>query len=173
MGGPDPGRENRMTFKKRTRTLIKKAHELATFSGADVYFVIHHPRATLAYNSVQEERRHWPPADELLVFLFSFSFGLKPMSPSWQAQERHHPRLQRIAPSTMDPPPMDTDEEEFRKFCQYFAHRAEMLQSLDEELQGCSWQPGDNMDREQVWVKLCMLQKGLVLCGYWEVENMT
>ena len=82
MGGPDPGRERRMTFKKRTRTLIKKAHELATFSGADVYFVIHHPRATLAYNSVQEERRHWPPADELLVFLFSFSFGLKPMSPS-------------------------------------------------------------------------------------------
>ena len=70
MGGPDPGRENRMTFQKRTCTILKKAHELATFSGADVYFIIHHPCATVAYNSVQEEGRHWPPADELLVDLF-------------------------------------------------------------------------------------------------------
>ena len=70
MGGPDPGRENRMTFKKRTRTLIKKAHELAALSGANVYFIIDHPRATVVYNSVEDERRHWPPPDEFLVELF-------------------------------------------------------------------------------------------------------
>lgn len=137
MGGPDPGRESRMTFKKRTRTLIKKAHELATFSGANVYFVIHHPRATVAYNSVQEEGRHWPPADELLVFFFSLVFEAH-VPKLTRPQDHHHPRLQRIAPSTMDPPRTDTDEEEFRRFCQYFAYQAEMLQSLDEELQGCS-----------------------------------
>ena len=70
MGGPDPGRERRMTFKKRTRTVVKKAHELATLSGANVYFIIDHPRATVAYNSVEDEGRHWPPPDEFLVQFF-------------------------------------------------------------------------------------------------------
>ena len=75
MGGPDPGREGRMTFKKRARTILKKAHELAALSGANVYFIIDHPRATVVYNSVEDERRHWPPPDEFLVDLF-----LRPMS---------------------------------------------------------------------------------------------
>ena len=70
MGGPDPGREGRMTFKKRACTVIKKAHELAALSGANVYFIIDHPRATVVYNSVEDERRHWPPPDEFLVELF-------------------------------------------------------------------------------------------------------
>ena len=71
MGGPDPGRERRMTFKKRTRTVVKKAHELATLSGANVYLIIDHPRATVAYNSVEDERRHCPPPlDEFLVQFF-------------------------------------------------------------------------------------------------------
>lgn len=54
--------------------MLKKAHELATLSGANVYFIINHPRATVAYNSMEEEGRHWPPPDELLVSL------LKPKS---------------------------------------------------------------------------------------------
>lgn len=49
----------------------------------------------------------------------------------------------------MDPPRTDTDEEEFRRFCQYFTYRAKMLQSLDEELRGHSWQAADNTDRDQ------------------------
>ena len=48
----------------------------------------------------------------------------------------------------MDPPHTDTDGEEFRRFCQYFAYRAEMLQTLDENLRGRSWQAEDNMDRD-------------------------
>lgn len=38
---PDPGRKQRMTSKK-------KAHELATFSGANVYFITDHPRAKVS-----------------------------------------------------------------------------------------------------------------------------
>ena len=44
-----------------------------------------------------------------------------------RTQEHHHPRLQRIPPSTMDLPHTDTDGGEFKRFCQYFAYRAEML----------------------------------------------
>lgn len=65
MGGPDPFRRERTTFNKRTRTLLSKAHELATLAGADVYLVIHHPRATITYNSAQDT--NWPPADKDLV----------------------------------------------------------------------------------------------------------
>ena len=63
-------------------------------------------------------------------------------------QEHHHPRLQRIPPSTMDLPHTDTDEEEFKRFCQYFAYRAEMLKSLDKELRRSSWQAEENTDRD-------------------------
>ena len=43
----------------------------------------------------------------------------------------------------------DTDKEEFRGFCQYFTYRAEMLQSLDEELQGRPYQAAGNTSRGQ------------------------
>lgn len=65
MGGPDPQRRERNTFNKRTRTLLGKAHELATLAGADVYLFINHPRATVTYNSVGDP--NWPPADKDLV----------------------------------------------------------------------------------------------------------
>ncbi|KAE8397423.1 hypothetical protein BDV37DRAFT_265622 [Aspergillus pseudonomiae] len=52
MGGPDPGRYERTTFRKRTGTLLSKAHELAARSGANVYVIIYHPRAIVVYNSV-------------------------------------------------------------------------------------------------------------------------
>lgn len=67
MGGPDPGRQQRMSFNKRTSTMLRKSHELATLCGANVYLIIDHPRATLAYNSVEEEGRQWPPPNEFLV----------------------------------------------------------------------------------------------------------
>lgn len=67
MGGPDPGRQERTSFTKRTTTLLRKSHELVTLCGAKVYLIIDHPRASLAYNSVEEEGRQWPPPDELLV----------------------------------------------------------------------------------------------------------
>lgn len=65
MGGPDPGRHERASFNKRNRTMFRKAHELATLCGANVYVFIDHPRATTVYNSV--ENAHWPLPDELLV----------------------------------------------------------------------------------------------------------
>jgi len=66
MGGPDPGRQERTSFTKRTTTLLRKSHELVTLCGAKVYLIIDHPRATLTYNS-EEKGRQWPPPDELLV----------------------------------------------------------------------------------------------------------
>ena len=60
MGGPDPGRRQRMPFAKRTSTMRRKAHELATLSGADVYVIIDHPRATVIYNSAKDGS-HSPP----------------------------------------------------------------------------------------------------------------
>jgi hypothetical protein len=65
MGGPDPGRHERKTFKKRHSTLLRKAHELAALSGANVYVMIDHPRATVEYNSVGD--RNWIPSNENLV----------------------------------------------------------------------------------------------------------
>lgn len=79
MGGPDPGGPDRTTFQKRSKTVLKKADELATFCGADVYLIIDHPRATMAYNSVRD--RHWPPPDEFLVNV------LKPKSNQFQVDK--------------------------------------------------------------------------------------
>ena len=67
-------------FQKRTRTVVKKAHVLATLSGANVYFIIDHPRATVAYNSVEDEGRHWTPP--LMSFWYSFSADKAPGTPS-------------------------------------------------------------------------------------------
>ncbi|KAE8371295.1 hypothetical protein BDV26DRAFT_134973 [Aspergillus bertholletiae] len=68
MGGPDPNRRQRTSFKNRTSTLIKKALNVAGTLRADVYLVIRHPRATVAYNSTKGG--NWPPADnELESFL--------------------------------------------------------------------------------------------------------
>lgn len=66
MGGPDPDRSERASFNTRNRTVLRKAHELATLCGADVYVFIDHPRATTVYNSV--ENAHWPPPDGSLVY---------------------------------------------------------------------------------------------------------
>ena len=120
---------------------------------------------------MQEEGRHWPPADELLVSFFSLVFEAH-VPKLTRPQDHHHPRLQRIAPSTMD-----------------LRVRTPMRRNLGDSVNisltklRCSnhWMKNFKAvhDRQQtiwienkVWVKLCMLQKGPVLCGYWEVEKM-
>jgi hypothetical protein len=67
MGRPDPNRRQRTSFKNRTSTLIKKAHDVAGTLQADVYLVIRHPRATFVYNSTKGG--NWPPADNELVLM--------------------------------------------------------------------------------------------------------
>lgn len=65
MGGPDPERNSRSKFTKRSKTLKMKAHELAKLCDANVYLLIEHPRGSYAYNSVDDNS--WPPPDEVLV----------------------------------------------------------------------------------------------------------
>ncbi|CEL11962.1 hypothetical protein ASPCAL15056 [Aspergillus calidoustus] len=109
MGGPDPFRRERTTFNKRTRTLLSKAHELATLAGADVYLVIHHPRATITYNSVQDT--NWPPADKEL--------------------ETIYPHLQRLNQTFSNDSSDEVDHEMFLRFCQYCAYRCQLLESME------------------------------------------
>ena len=65
MGGPDPHRNSRVKFIRRSHTLKAKAHELAKFCDANVYLVVSHPRGSFVYNSVED--KSWPPNDEKLV----------------------------------------------------------------------------------------------------------
>ena len=64
MGGPDPGRHDRVSFNKRARTVLSKAHDLAILCGANVYVLIDHPRGLVTYNSEDES---WPPFDDTIV----------------------------------------------------------------------------------------------------------
>ncbi|KAL4745859.1 uncharacterized protein BDW70DRAFT_164588 [Aspergillus foveolatus] len=109
MGGPDPYRRERTTFTKRTRTLLSKAHELATIAGADVYLFINHPRATVAYNSAQDA--NWPPGDKDL--------------------ENIYPDLQRLDRTMRRSPSEETDQDMFLRFCQYCAYRGQLLESME------------------------------------------
>lgn len=65
MGGPDPYRHDRVSFKKRTHTLLDKGNQLASLLGAKVYLVIEHPRGTIVYNS--DESKEWPPPETKIV----------------------------------------------------------------------------------------------------------
>lgn len=65
MGGPDPYRNSRVKFARRSQTLKAKGHELAKFCDADVYLVFNHQRGSFVYNSVED--RSWPPNDKQLV----------------------------------------------------------------------------------------------------------
>jgi hypothetical protein len=65
MGGPDPNRNSRVRFARRSHTLKVKAHELAKLCDADVYLVIKHQRGSFVYNSVGD--KSWPPNDDKLV----------------------------------------------------------------------------------------------------------
>lgn len=55
----------------------------------------------------------------------------------------------------------DTDEEEFRRLCQYFAYRAKMLQSVNKELGEGGRQAADNTGKGQSMVhsdSLCAVE---------------
>ncbi|KAL4888217.1 hypothetical protein BDV59DRAFT_206275 [Aspergillus ambiguus] len=108
MGGPDPGRKDRTTFRKRAQTLLSKSHELASVSGAKVYLVIDHPRAQIVYNSQDEQ---WPPRDEEL--------------------ERKYSNLQRLTHNTMQQHlNARADQRELLQLTQYFAYRAQLLRNV-------------------------------------------
>ncbi|KAE8308577.1 hypothetical protein RU639_013145 [Aspergillus parasiticus] len=113
MGGPDPGRHERKTFRKRSGTLLGKAHELAALSGANVYVIIDHPRATVEYNSVGN--RNWLPSDENL--------------------ESIYPSLQRLSFADMEKARGNSNGEELTQLLQYIEYRSELLQSLGQQMQ--------------------------------------
>jgi hypothetical protein len=73
MGGPDPLRRERLLFKKRSVTVLKKAAELAELCGAQVYLLIVHERGNFALNSVED--KNWPPPDSTLVCRFHIIAG--------------------------------------------------------------------------------------------------
>ena len=53
------------SFRKRSRTVIHKAHELADRYGAQVYVVVQFNGKFQTYNSVEGEQ--WPPSTERIV----------------------------------------------------------------------------------------------------------
>ena len=54
-------------FRKRRRTVIHKAHELAVRYGAQVYVVVQFNGTFRTYNSIDGEQ--WPPSVERIVSL--------------------------------------------------------------------------------------------------------
>lgn len=65
MGSHDNGKNDRTRVKKRSRTLVSKANELAKISGVNIYLLITYPRANTVYKSLDEDS--WPPSDRNLV----------------------------------------------------------------------------------------------------------
>ena len=53
------------SFRKRSQTVIRKAHELAVRHGAQVYVVVQFNGRFQTYNSVEGEQ--WPPTLERIV----------------------------------------------------------------------------------------------------------
>ena len=53
------------SFRKRSRTVIRKAHELAAGYGAQVYVVVQFNGKFQTYNSVEGEQ--WPPSVDRIV----------------------------------------------------------------------------------------------------------
>ncbi|KAJ5475414.1 hypothetical protein N7539_007701 [Penicillium diatomitis] len=51
MGGPDPNRNSRVRFVRRSQTLKNKAQELAKTCNARVYLMVDHPKGSFVYKS--------------------------------------------------------------------------------------------------------------------------
>ncbi len=61
-------REERESWRKRKGTFIKKANELAHFTGSDVYIAIRHYNTLITYSSCDEG--NWPlPEEEIVMFI--------------------------------------------------------------------------------------------------------
>ncbi|KAJ5821842.1 uncharacterized protein N7525_011126 [Penicillium rubens] len=71
IGGPDPYRNSRVKFARRSQTLKAKAHKLTKFCDTDIYLVFNHQRGSFIYNSVED--RSWPPNDKQLMKRINFS----------------------------------------------------------------------------------------------------
>ncbi|CAP80028.1 Pc12g04010 [Penicillium rubens Wisconsin 54-1255] len=63
--GPDPYRNSRVKFARRSHTLKVKAYKLTKFYNTDIYVVVNHQRGSFVYNSVED--RSWPPNDKKLL----------------------------------------------------------------------------------------------------------
>lgn len=61
-------------FRKRRRTVIHKAHELATCYGAQVYVIVQFNGQFHIYNSVEGEQ--WPPSMDRIVSMDDSSLYL-------------------------------------------------------------------------------------------------
>ncbi|KAJ5302306.1 hypothetical protein N7508_007169 [Penicillium antarcticum] len=109
MGGPDPDRNSRVKFQRRSQTLKDKAHELAKFCDANVYLFVNHQRKTFVYNSVEDGS--WPPNDESL--------------------EQQYSNLERTNFSEMDEP-HQRSRDNLSRFTQYFSIRRELFRSLED-----------------------------------------
>ncbi|KAJ5862968.1 hypothetical protein N7455_007036 [Penicillium solitum] len=109
MGGPDPERNSRVKFTRRSQTLKGKAHELAKFCDANVYLVIIHPRESFVYNSVDD--RSWPPSDEKL--------------------EKQYPNLERSNFSKTESL-QESSENDLSRLTRYFAARSEHFRFLED-----------------------------------------
>lgn len=125
MGGPDLDRNARVKFTKRSKTLKRKAHELAESCDADVYLFIAHPREYYAYNSADDNS--WPPPDEVLVKMTRLNTKIKELK---YRQELHYPNLERNNFSEMQRL-QESSSDDLKRLCQYFATRGKLLQSLD------------------------------------------
>lgn len=61
-------RDERESWRKRKGTFIKKANELAHFTGSDVYIAIRHYNTLITYSSCDEG--NWPlTEDEIVMFI--------------------------------------------------------------------------------------------------------
>ncbi|KAJ5120837.1 uncharacterized protein N7515_010225 [Penicillium bovifimosum] len=109
MGGPDPKRNSRLQFNRRSRTLKAKAHELAKLCYADVYLVINHPRGSFVYDSVSD--KVWPPNDDKL--------------------EPKYPNMERSDFDKMESLSESSEGRLFR-LARYFAARSEHFRSLED-----------------------------------------
>ncbi|KAJ5956315.1 hypothetical protein N7501_010594 [Penicillium viridicatum] len=107
-GGPDPNRNSRVKFTRRSYTLKTKAHELAKFCDTDIYLVINHQRGSFVYNLV--DNKLWPPSDKKL--------------------EQKHPNLERSNFSKMESL-SESSESRLSRLTRYFAARSERFRSLE------------------------------------------
>ncbi|CAG8133711.1 unnamed protein product [Penicillium nalgiovense] len=108
MGGPDPYRNSRVKFIRRSQTLKAKAYELAKFCDADVYLFVNHQRGSFVYNSVHD--RSWPPNDKNL--------------------EQHYPNLERLNFSKMESLP-ESPESNLSQLTRYLTTRSEHFRLLE------------------------------------------
>lgn len=115
-------RYDRSPFPKRSKTLIKKASELAQVSNADVYLLLVYRNEAWEYNSSSDPS--WPPTGEFLVGIHKISH----LAYTKIQQEEHYPKVNRIS-SDAEPPGHNIDPERLEQLQKYFTRRTELYGS--------------------------------------------